>query len=63
MAPAADSWNSFVRGLRSEQVIDVAVETVEAPERAGQMEVPALPNAPIMPNQQSASVEDQQLTP
>jgi hypothetical protein len=29
MAPAADSWNSFVRGLRSEQVIDVTAERVD----------------------------------
>jgi hypothetical protein len=29
MAPAADSWNSFVRGLRSAQVIDVTPERVD----------------------------------
>jgi hypothetical protein len=67
MAPAADSWNSFVRGLRSEQVIDVTAErvdiTVGSAERAGQIDVPALPDAPIMHNQQSASVEDQHVTP
>jgi hypothetical protein len=67
MAPAADSWNSFVRGLRSEQVIDVAAErvdiTVGSVECAGQIDVPALPDAPIMHNQQSASVEDQHVTP
>ena len=67
MAPAADSWNSFVSGLRSAQVIDVTPErvdiTVGSVERAGQIDVPALPDAPIMPNQQSASVEDQHLAP
>jgi hypothetical protein len=59
MAPAADSWNSFVRGLRSEQVIDVTVETVEAPDRAAQIEAPALPDAPITSNRESAGVDDQ----
>jgi hypothetical protein len=29
MAPAADSWNSFVSGLRSAQVIDVTPERVD----------------------------------
>jgi hypothetical protein len=68
MAPAADAWQDFVSGLRKgDQVIDVTPErvdiTVGSAERAGQIEVPALPDAPIMPNQQSASVEDQHLAP
>jgi hypothetical protein len=29
MAPAADAWASFVSGLKSEQVIDVAAERVD----------------------------------
>jgi len=66
MAPAADSWNSFVRGLRSEQVIDVTPEavdiTVGPPERAGQIEAPALPDAPITPNRESAGADDQHVT-
>jgi hypothetical protein len=66
MAPAADSWNSFVRGLRSEQVIDVTPEavdiTVASPERAGQIEAPALPDAPITLNRESAGVDDQRVT-
>jgi hypothetical protein len=36
MAPAADAWASFVSGLKSEQVIDVAFEPVGAQEPAGQ---------------------------
>jgi hypothetical protein len=63
IAPAADSWNSFVRGLRSEQVIDVTPEavdiTVGSVERAGQIEAPALPDAPITLNRESAGVDDQ----
>jgi hypothetical protein len=67
MAPAADSWDSFVRGLRSEQVIDVAAEavdiTVGSAERAGQIEAPALPEAPITPDRDRAVVDDQHVTP
>jgi hypothetical protein len=67
MAPAADSWNSFVRGLRSEQVIDVTPEavdiTVDSAERAGQTEAPALPDAPITPNRDNAGVDDQRVAP
>jgi hypothetical protein len=66
MAPAADSWNSFVRGLRSEQVIDVTPEavdiTVGSAERAGQIEALALPDAPIKPNRETAGVDDQHVT-
>jgi hypothetical protein len=66
MAPAADSWNSFVRGLRSEQVIDVTPEavdiTVGSAERAGQIGALALPDAPITPNRETAGVDDQHVT-
>jgi hypothetical protein len=66
MQPAAESWDSFVRGLKSEQVIDVTPEavdiTVGSPERAGQTEAPALPEAPIASNHQSADVDIQPLT-
>jgi len=64
--PAAESWDSFVRGLKSEQVIDVTPEavdiTVGASERAGQIEAPALPEAPIASNHRSADVDIQPLT-
>jgi hypothetical protein len=43
MAPAADSWNSFVRGLRSEQVIDVVAEPVGT-ETAAAQKAAALPS-------------------
>jgi hypothetical protein len=43
MAPAADSWNSFVRGLRSEQVIDVVAEPVGT-ETAEAQKAAALPS-------------------
>jgi hypothetical protein len=50
MAPAADSWNSFVRGLRSEQVIDVTAERVDlsvGPEGREAQKAAALPAAAI----------------
>jgi hypothetical protein len=46
MAPAADSWNSFVRGLRSEQVIDVVAEPVGT-ETAAAQKAAALPSPVI----------------
>jgi len=46
MAPAADSWNSFVRGLRSEQVIDVVAEPVGTVEPESQ-KAAALPSPVI----------------
>lgn len=62
-APAADAWQDFVAGLRkSGDVVDVAFEPVSAPEPAAQKEANALPPAPITPNRESASVEDQGLT-
>jgi len=52
MAPAADSWNSFVRGLRSEQVIDVVAEPVSAQEPAAQ-KAAALPPVSLSPTEES----------
>ena len=52
MAPAADSWNSFVRGLRSEQVIDVVAEPVGAQEPAAQ-KAAALPPVSLSPTEES----------
>jgi hypothetical protein len=51
MAPAADSWNSFVRGLRSEQVIDVVAEPVSAQEPAAQ-KAAALPPVSLSPTEE-----------
>jgi hypothetical protein len=62
MAPAADAWASFVSGLKSEQVIDVAFEPVGAQEPGGQKDAPALPDAPITPDRDSAGVDDQHVT-
>jgi hypothetical protein len=62
MAPAADAWASFVSGLKSEQVIDVAFEPVGAQEPGGQKDAPALPEAPITPDRGSAGVDDQHVT-
>jgi hypothetical protein len=62
MAPAADAWASFVSGLKSEQVIDVEFQPVGAQEPAGQKGAPALPEAPITPDRDSAGVDDQHVT-
>jgi len=63
MAPAADAWQDFVSGLRkSDQVIDVAFEPVGPREPAGQKGAPALPEAPITPDRDSAGVDDQHVT-
>ena len=62
MAPAADAWASFVSGLKSDQVIDVAFQPVGAQEPAGQKDAPALPDAPITPDRDSAGVDDQHVT-
>jgi hypothetical protein len=46
MAPAAEAWDSFVSGLRSAEVIDVAVEPVGAL-TAGDQKAAELPAAAI----------------
>jgi len=52
MAPAADSWNSFVSGLRSANVIDVVAEPVSAQEPAAQ-KAAALPPVSLSPTEES----------
>jgi hypothetical protein len=62
MAPAADAWASFVSGLKSEQVIDVAFEPVSGPADAGQNEAARALPPPNPADIAISGVEDQQLT-
>jgi hypothetical protein len=62
MAPAADAWASFVSGLKSEQVIDVAFEPVSGPADAGQKEAARALPPPNPADIAISGVEDQPLT-
>jgi hypothetical protein len=52
MAPAADAWASFVSGLKSDQVIDVAFEPV-GPREPDAQKAAALPSVSLSPTEES----------
>ena len=52
MAPAADTWASFVSGLKSDQVIDVPFEPV-GPREPDAQKAAALPSVSLSPTEES----------